>query len=119
MSRPITDTIRPSTPLIHPFIGLACAVIVPQIRIPNTERRKNSHDANFSARLVKRGVNVRTKITLIKVPRKLEPVARNIARPPFPCFAIGYPSKAVAAEAGVPGIFNRIADWHPPEIAPT
>jgi hypothetical protein len=45
--------------------------------------------------------------------------ARKIAKPALPCFANGKPSNAVAADAGVPGMFRRIADWHPPEIDPT
>ena len=45
-------------------------------------------------------------------------VAKKIPRPPSPRWPMGKPSTAVAAEAGVPGIFIRIADWQPPEIEP-
>ncbi len=112
-------TSSPSTPLIQPLSGLPCAVIVPQIRIPKTDRRKNSHEANFRAHVVSTGVSVNTKMTLMKVPKKLAVVASMMARPPSPLRAMGKPSSAVAAEAGVPGIFSRMADWQPPEIDPT
>ena len=41
------------------------------------------------------------------------------ARPGCPIlFAIGQPSSVVAADAGVPGVFKRIAEMLPPQIAP-
>ena len=58
-------------------------------------------------------------MTEISVPNILAVVARKIPSPPSPRFAIGWPSSAVAADAGVPGILMRIALWQPPEIAPT
>ena len=118
-SKPIMETISPSIPAIQPLIWDSVDVMVPHIRIPKIERRKNSQDVNLSASFVRTGVRVITKMTLRNVPRKLEVVARKIASPPRPCFAIGCPSRAVAADAGVPGLFKRIADWQPPDIAPT
>ena len=40
------------------------------------------------------------------------------ARPPSPLNAIGCPSKVVGTDAGVPGIFRRIAVISPPEMDP-
>ena len=106
-------------PLIQPFMALPCPVMAPQIRIPKMDKRKNSQLVNIKDIAVRSGVRERTKTTLIMVPIQEEVVATKIARPPFPLFANGNPSKAVAAEAGVPGIFRRIADWQPPDTAPT
>ena len=74
------------------------------------ERRKNSQLVNIKEIDVKSGVRERTNTTLIMVPIHDEVVATKIAKPPFPLLANGNPSRAVAAEAGVPGMFNRIAD---------
>jgi len=41
------------------------------------------------------------------------------ALPPSPFSAIGPPSKVVATEEGVPGIFNKIAEIRTPEVPPT
>ena len=40
------------------------------------------------------------------------------AFPASPLSTIGYPSKVVAMEAAVPGIFNSIAEIKPPEAPP-
>ena len=41
------------------------------------------------------------------------------ALPASPRSAIGAPSKVVATEEGVPGIFSRMAEIRPPEVPPT
>ena len=73
---------------------------------------------NFRANFVRIGVNSATQIILMTVPKNEAPVATKIVRPALPFSARGYPSMAVAAEAGVPGMFRRMALWFPPEIAP-
>ena len=40
------------------------------------------------------------------------------ALPAFPCLVSSYPSSAVAAEAGVPGVWIRMAEIEPPKMAP-
>jgi hypothetical protein len=52
--------------------------------------------------------------TPIKVPTTEALVARPIASPASPRLASGKPSSVVAALAGVPGIFSRIAEREPP-----
>ena len=64
------------------------------------------------------GVNSSTQTMLMSVPKNDEAFATKMAKPPLPCLASGCPSMAVAAEAGVPGMFSRMADWQPPEMAP-
>ena len=56
--------------------------------------------------------------TPISVPtsEKVTPVPRAFAPRPFS--AIGLPSKQVATDDGVPGIFKSIAEIRPPEIPP-
>lgn len=51
-------------------------------------------------------------------PRKEKTMPKPRARIPSPFFAMGYPSKVVAMEEAVPGIFSRIAEIRPPEIPP-
>ena len=97
-------------PLIHPLIAFPCPVMAPQMRIPKMDKRKNSQLVNIREIAVRRGVRERTKTTLIIVPMQEEVVATKIARPPFPLLANGNPSRAVAAEAGVPGMFSNMAD---------
>ena len=113
------ETISPIIPLIHPFSAFPFEVSWPQIRMPKIAIRKNSQEANFSANFVRIGVKLSTKMTEISVPHILAVVARKMPSPPSPLLAIGCPSSAVAAEAGVPGMLMRMALWHPPEIAPT
>ena len=118
-SSPTCATISPITPDIQPLTALPLLVRLPQMMTPNRLSRKNSQLPNCRDTLVRSGVRVRTQITLISVPMQEAVVARKIARPPLPLLASGNPSSAVAALAGVPGIFNSTAAWQPPEMAPT
>jgi len=59
------------------------------------------------------------KIKLISEPIREQKIAIASALPPCPSLAIGYPSKHVAIEEGVPGIFNKIEQINPPLIPPT
>lgn len=119
VSMPTIATVNPRMPLIQPLSALPFEVRLPQIMMPNTASRKNSHEVNLRAKPVRTGVSVSTQTTLNSVPIIETVVARNIACPASPRLAIGKPSIAVAAEAGVPGMLSRIADWQPPEIDPT
>ena len=55
---------------------------------------------------------------LMMVPKKENTMPTPSAFPASPFKAIGRPSRQVAMEAGVPGIFSRIAEIRPPEIPP-
>ena len=94
-------------------------VKLPQIITPNTASKKNSQEPNFNDSIRESGVSTRTQTAPNKVPRKAEAFPRKMPNPASPLCPILYPSTAVAAEAGVPGMFNRIAVCTPPDIAPT
>ena len=53
------------------------------------------------------------------VPQKENTTPTPKALPACPFIAIGRPSKQVAIEDGVPGMFSKIADIKPPDIPPT
>ena len=115
---PICETISPSMPEIQPLSGSVPAVNWPQIITPKSASRKNSKAPNLSASTASGGVSSSTQSVPVSVPIHDDIVATKIPSPPSPRWPIGKPSTAVAADAGVPGMFIRIADWQPPEIAP-
>lgn len=51
-------------------------------------------------------------------PQKEENIAMESARPACPFWHIGYPSSSVAAAAGVPGAWMRMAEIDPPYMPP-
>ena len=55
---------------------------------------------------------------LSMVPMKENTTPTPSALTPSPFIIIGPPSKVVATDAGVPGIFSRIAEINPPEVPP-
>lgn len=75
---------------------------------------KDSEALNFSAQLASTGERNISTIMLSVPPLKEENVAALNASPAFPCFVSSYPSMAVAAAAGVPGILSKIAVIEPP-----
>ena len=77
--------------------------------IPKSASRKNSNEVNCRAMAEIIGERSTTNIIPINVPIADAVVVSPRARPACPLQASGYPSKAVAAEAAVPGIFTRIA----------
>ena len=52
------------------------------------------------------------------VPRKLNTTPAPRALAAWPLATMGWPSKQVATEDGVPGMRSRMAEIRPPEIAP-
>ncbi len=79
---------------------------------------KFSAGVNFRAMSAKDGAQ---KVRMMK--EKMEPRAENTIPKPrafiaSPFFAMGWPSKVVAMEEAVPGMFSRIAEIRPPEIPP-
>ena len=114
---PIKVNIRPNRPARRPRIML------PEERIATIVRAKKqipkfSAGVNFSATSASSGAQ---KVRMRK--EKMEPIAENTIPTPrafiaSPFFAIGCPSKQVAMEDAVPGIFSRIAEIRPPEIPP-
>ena len=82
--------------------------------MPKMANQKNSHDWNWRAIFPRSGVKKAKQNSPKTVPRKDDVVARPMAGPASPRWAIGKPSRQVAALAGVPGMFSRIADRLPP-----
>ena len=79
---------------------------------------KYSKGPNLIAILARGGeISIKAK-RLIMVPRKEKTIPIPRAFPACPFAAIGCPSRQVAMEAGVPGIFSKIAEIRPPEIPP-
>ena len=81
---------------------------------PNNANEKYSGALNLSANLARYGEIVTNAKQLINQPitEAIVEALRAFAACPF--FTKGYPSKHVAAEAGVPGVFKSIADIEPP-----
>jgi hypothetical protein len=70
------------------------------------------------ATLARRGETTTSTATPSSVPRKEKTIPAPRAFPASPFFAMGLPSKHVATEDGVPGMFRRMADMSPPEMPP-
>jgi len=85
---------------------------------PNIATQKNSAEPNRIESLAKGGERSKRNKTPAMPPMTEEIVARLMASTARPVFAIGYPSKAVAMDDGVPGVLTRIAAKEPPYIAP-
>ncbi len=84
---------------------------------PNTAKVKNSQEPNSSASLPMIGEKIARQINPKRVPIADEIVASPMASPALPALANGFPSRHVAAFAGVPGMLRRMADQVPPYIA--
>ncbi len=81
---------------------------------PKTESRKYSRTENFKEKAPSAGA-ISSMAIALTVPPTAEPrVATPIASMPRPCLVSWNPSMAVAAEAGVPGVWQRIAVIEPP-----
>jgi len=86
---------------------------------PKVTREKNSQGPNFRAISAKGGVkNINTK-ALMSPPKNEAQMPRHRAVPGSPRLAMGWPSKTVATEDGVPGIPRRIPEIWPPASPPT
>ena len=86
---------------------------------PNIASAKYSGLENFKATDASNGEKMIKQIAL-NTPPNVEPkVDKPKALPGcFNFVAMGYPSSVVATDAGVPGVFKRIAEIDPPYIAP-
>src|SRR4030042_928538 len=81
---------------------------------PNEANAKYSGAEKRRAKLARIGAK-KAKHSAVKVPPTPEEiVAMPMALPASPFCAMGYPSKTVAAAAGVPGVLIRIEAMPPP-----
>ena len=81
---------------------------------PNRQRENMSGAPNFSAYFAMVGAKNSRQAALTTPPAKEATNAISRALPALPWRARGLPSHAVAAEAGVPGVFSRMAVMLPP-----
>lgn len=79
---------------------------------------KYSHAPNLIVMLARGGAIKIIAAIPRTVPINEKTTPTPSALPPSPLSANGRPSKQVAIEEGVPGIFNKIADTKPPDIPP-
>ncbi len=82
--------------------------------MPKIASQKNSNDWKRSAASARNGAIVASRIMPMKLPRNEPAVAMPIAWPASPRRARGWPSRTVAALAGVPGMLSSIALRLPP-----
>src|SRR5699024_9677108 len=116
-SIPIIATRWPKHAVITPFNGES-AETLEMIRKPNIVNAKNSGAPNCKAILANKGEKKVRVRTLNKPPNVEATTTVLIALPTSPFCAKGYPSKTVAAAAGVPGIRIRIEATEPPNVPP-
>ena len=116
-ARPTVASMAPMTAEMRP-LGRSLPV-----RVMTRDREKMvsaqySKGPNFRATEARKGLMTTSSTTPMMVPRKenTTPVPRALAACPFS--AMGRPSKQVATEEGVPGMFSRMAEIRPPEMPP-
>jgi hypothetical protein len=110
----MVDKARPRKPAIQPFTTRSGLCSVPAIMMPKKASRKNSKEVNWSANSMMTGDRMTSAIMPTIVPINEAVVVSPRARPPSPCSASGYPSMAEAADAAVPGMLSRMAEYDPP-----
>jgi hypothetical protein len=117
-SAPTVAAIRPKRPEINPFKSDSPERLAMIVK-PKATKEKNSHGPNFKAILANGGAKKRSKKALIIPPKKDAQTPKHKALPASPFLAMGYPSKTVATEEGVPGMPMRIPEIWPPANPPT
>ena len=102
-SIPTSPITKPNTPAVSPFITDPLTRL-PIIVSPNTAIKKYSGALNFKEIKDSGGANKSRATALIQPPITDEIVLTPRALRPCPLRVSLYPSRAVAAEAGVPGV---------------
>ena len=92
---------------------------LPTMVKPKIAIRKYSGELNISDTFTSCGARKSRATALITPPVTELILDTPTAFRPFPCLVSSYPSMAVAAEAGVPGVWIRIAEKLPPYTAET
>ena len=116
-SVPTVENMKPSTPAMTPL------TMLPEDRVAIMVREKMAMAKNcmgpklMATRAIWGAMNI-SKIVENTVPMKLNTTPRPRALAAWPFLTIGWPSKQVATEEGVPGMCSRMAEMRPPEMAP-
>ena len=100
-----TPRVTPANPFARDFPETATMALN-----PNTARTVYSAGPNLRANFARMGAMMIRAITPAMPPRVEPTVARLMALPASPFWAIGYPSRDVMTEGGAPGMFRRIAE---------
>ena len=115
-SMPTVAKNSPTSPIRSPF-KIEFPARLPITVRPNTEIRKLSGSLNIRLTFAKGGAITKSARALAKPPIPEDSMDIPTASSPLPFFVRGYPSMAVAALAGVPGVCSRIAEIEPPVMA--
>ena len=114
---PTVESIRPMMPVMTPLIRSSSERVMISVR-EKTVIEKYSQGPNLIAMLARAGEIPTRASRLRMVPQKENTMPTPRAFPAWPFSASGRPSRQVAIEAGVPGIFSRMAEISPPEMPP-
>ena len=114
---PTVETAKPRAPANRPFAMEPAERVAIRVR-EKTAIAKYSWGPKRSATLASSGAMSISAAMLNRVPRKENTMPIPSALTPWPCSMSGPPSNTVAMEEGVPGIFSKIAEISPPEVAP-
>ena len=108
---------KPIKPPIR-FLTGDFELIEANIDNPNIANAKYSGGPNLYAILASVGAKIIRTVKEIIPPTTLDTAAMPKALPAWPFWAIGKPSKAVAAAGGAPGALINIAVIDPPNVPP-
>ena len=112
-SRPTVAKKSPAAAEIMPLRGFFPDTVETMVR-ENSTSMAYSEGPNLRAMLARKPAT-KIRIRSLKVSAMMDAYrAIHKAFRALPCLARGYPSRAVAAEAGVPGVFMSIAVMDPP-----
>ncbi|MCY1543773.1 hypothetical protein D9M68_796040 [compost metagenome] len=114
---PTVEKAKPRAPEKMPLTSEPVDRVAIRVR-EKMAMEKYSWGPKRKAALASQGAMENNAAMLSRVPMKENTMPMPRALMPSPLSIIGPPSKVVAMEAGVPGIFSRIAEIKPPEVAP-
>jgi len=109
LSIPTVDRRTPRVAPANPFASALPDTATMALR-PKTARTVYSAGPNLRANRARTGAMMIRAMTPAMPPRVEPTVARLMALPASPFWAIGYPSREVMTEGGAPGMFRRIAE---------
>ena len=116
-SVPTVENMKPITPAMMPLTMLPLDSVAIMVREKMAMEKNSKGPKLIATRAIWGAINISMTVENI-VPRKLNTTPKPSALAACPFLAIGWPSKQVATEEGVPGMCSRMAEIRPPEIAP-
>ena len=116
-SVPTVENMKPITPAMMPLIMLPLDIVAIMVREKMAMEKNSKEPKLTAARAICGAMNMSSTVENT-VPIKLNTTPTPSALAAWPLRTIGWPSKQVATEDGVPGMCSRMAEIRPPEIAP-